>query len=103
MTGYLLRRLLILLATLFAASLVVFVVLQILPGDPAAIMLGTGARPDTLAALRHQLGLDAPLLLRYLRWIGGLLRRAISAPATPTACRCASWWPSASWSACRWR
>ena len=73
MTGYLLRRLLILLATLFAASLVVFAVLQILPGDPAAIMLGTGARPDTLAALRHQLGLDAPLLLRYLRWIGGLL------------------------------
>ena len=73
MTGFLLRRLLILLATLFAASLVVFAVLQILPGDPAAIMLGTGARPDTLAALRHQLGLDAPMLLRYLRWIGGLL------------------------------
>ncbi len=73
MTAFLLRRLLILLATLFAASVVVFAVLQILPGDPAAIMLGTGARPDTLAALRHQLGLDAPMLLRYLRWVGGLL------------------------------
>ena len=73
MTAYVLRRLLILVATLFAASLVVFAVLQILPGDPAAIMLGTGARPDTVAALRHQLGLDAPLLLRYLRWVGGLL------------------------------
>ncbi len=73
MTGFLVRRLVILLATLLAASLVVFVVLQVLPGDPAALMLGTGARPDTLAALRHQLGLDAPMWLQYLRWIGGLL------------------------------
>ena len=74
MTGYFLRRALILLATLLAASLVVFVVLQVLPGDPAALMLGTGARPDTLAALRHHLGLDAPAWLRYLRWIFGILR-----------------------------
>jgi peptide/nickel transport system permease protein len=72
MTAYLLRRLVILLATLFAASLVVFVVLEVLPGDPAALILGTGAREDTLAALRHQLGLDAPLWLQYARWIGGL-------------------------------
>ena len=72
MTGFLLRRLLILLATLIAASLVVFAVLQILPGDPASIMLGTGARADTLAALRHRLGLDAPLALRYLHWMAGL-------------------------------
>jgi peptide/nickel transport system permease protein len=72
-SAYLARRLLILLATLVAASLVVFLVLQVLPGDPAAIMLGTGARADTLAALHHRLGLDAPLWLRYLRWAGGLL------------------------------
>jgi peptide/nickel transport system permease protein len=71
--AYLIRRVLILLATLLAASLVVFIVLQVLPGDPAAIILGTGARPDTLAALRHELGLDAPVWLRYLRWISGLL------------------------------
>ena len=73
MISYLSRRLLILLATLLAASLVVFAVLQVLPGDPAAIILGTGARPDTLAALHRKLGLDAPLALRYLRWIGGML------------------------------
>jgi peptide/nickel transport system permease protein len=73
-TGYFLRRALILLATLLAASLVVFIVLQVLPGDPAALMLGTGARADTLAALRHRLGLDAPLWLRYLHWIFGVLR-----------------------------
>ena len=72
MTAYLLRRLVILLATLLAASVVVFVVLEVLPGDPAALILGTGAREDTLAALRHQLGLDAPLWLQYLRWIGAM-------------------------------
>lgn len=73
MTAYLARRIAILLLTLLAASLVVFVVLQVLPGDPAALMLGTNAREDTLAALRARLGLDAPAWLRYLRWTGGML------------------------------
>jgi peptide/nickel transport system permease protein len=63
-----------LLLTLLAASLVVFFVLEVLPGDPAALMLGTGARADTLAALRHRLGLDLPFWLRYLTWLGGLAR-----------------------------
>lgn len=74
MTGYLLRRAASLLAALIVASLVVFVVLQILPGDPALVILGPDARPDTLAALRHQLGLDLPVWLRYLHWACGLLR-----------------------------
>ena len=74
MLKLLLSKTLALLATVLAASLVVFVVLQVLPSDPAALMLGTEARPDTLAALRHQLGLDQPGWWRYLLWIGGLLR-----------------------------
>jgi peptide/nickel transport system permease protein len=73
LTGFLLRRSAALVAALFVASLVVFVVLQILPGDPALVILGPDAQPDTLAALRHQLGLDLPVWLRYLRWAGGLL------------------------------
>lgn len=73
MTGFLLRRFATLFVALFVASLVVFVVLQILPGDPALVILGPDAQPDTLAALRHQLGLDLPIWLRYLRWAGGLL------------------------------
>ncbi len=59
---------------MLAASLVVFLVLEVLPSDPAALMLGTDARPDTLAALRHAMGLDAPAWWRYLVWIGGLAR-----------------------------
>ena len=72
MTRFLLRRVIGLVLTLLAASLVVFVVLDILPGDPAALMLGTAARPDTLAALRHQIGFDQPAGLRYALWVAGL-------------------------------
>ena len=73
MLRLLLGRLGSFILTLLAASVVVFIVLDILPGDPAAILLGTSARPDTLAALHHQLGLDRPLILQYLAWIGGAL------------------------------
>ncbi len=58
--------------TLLAASAVVFFVLEVLPGDPASVMLGTGAQADNLAALRHQMGLDQPAWWRYLAWIGHL-------------------------------
>jgi len=61
-----------LLLTLFLISVAIFVILEVLPGDPAAIMLGTSSQPDTLAALRHQMGLDQPALVRYLAWIGGI-------------------------------
>jgi peptide/nickel transport system permease protein len=73
MTPFLLRRLIALLLTLLAASAMVFVILEVLPGDPAAVMLGVGAQPETLAALRAELGLDQPALARYLAWLGGLL------------------------------
>jgi peptide/nickel transport system permease protein len=73
MLRLLLGRLGSFIVTLLAASVVVFILLDILPGDPAAILLGTSARPDTLAALHHQLGLDRPLILQYLAWIGGAL------------------------------
>jgi len=73
MSGVLLRRLGGLVGTLFASSLIVFFVLNVLPGDPAAVMLGLGARSEAVAQLHHQLGLDAPILWRYLHWIGGLL------------------------------
>jgi peptide/nickel transport system permease protein len=66
------RRLIALLATLALSSVVIFTCMEVLPGDPAQVMLGTNARPDTLEALRRQLGLDRPPIERYLDWIGGL-------------------------------
>ena len=59
--------------TLLVISVLVFAATNLLPGDPAAVLLGTAAREDTLAALRAELGLDRPLPLRYAAWIGGLL------------------------------
>lgn len=73
MLAYLLKRLLSLFAALLAASIVIFLVLQIVPGDPASYMLGMNAQADTVAALREQLGLNQPAYWRYLTWIGGLL------------------------------
>jgi peptide/nickel transport system permease protein len=70
----LLSRLLSLVVTLLVVSAAIFLILEVLPGDPAAIMLGTAAREDTLAALRQELGLDRPALERYLLWIGGVVQ-----------------------------
>ncbi len=73
MIAFLTKRIGIGLLTLLAASMVVFGVLEILPGDPAQLMLGMNATPEALAAMREQMGLNAPLLARYAGWIGGLL------------------------------
>jgi peptide/nickel transport system permease protein len=63
-----------LLASLWVASVLVFGVVNVLPGDVAAVILGTSATPQALETLRHQLGLDQPGWLRYLQWIGSMLQ-----------------------------
>ena len=72
MIGFALNRLVSLLASLLVASLVVFAAVEIVPGDPARFMLGINAQPDTVAALRAELGLDRSLVEGYLSWVGGL-------------------------------
>jgi peptide/nickel transport system substrate-binding protein len=66
------RRAGVLALTLLGASFVVFAVTEALPGDPAAFMMGLNPSPEALAALRAELGLDAPFLTRYSGWLGGL-------------------------------
>ncbi len=73
MTAYLTKRLLIAAATLVLASIVVFAVLEIVPGDPARLMLGMNASAEQVDLLRDQMGLNAPVIVRYLSWAGGLL------------------------------
>lgn len=68
---YLLRRFLTLLVTLAGTSLIIFVVLEILPGDPALTMLGVEAPESAIAALRQELGLDRPAFTRYIDWMAG--------------------------------
>jgi len=73
MLTYIARKALILLATLAVASLAIFIILEILPGDPALLLLGIEAQDDTLAALRAQMGLDRAPPVRYLAWVSGLV------------------------------
>lgn len=74
MLAFALRRLLALGATLAVASVLVFLVMEVVPGDAASYMLGVGATDASVAALRAELGLDLPRIERYLAWIGGMLR-----------------------------
>lgn len=73
MSLFLLKRLITLIATLVGASVVVFLVLEILPGNAAQILMGPDATPDAVAALATKLGLDQPATQRYWDWITGLL------------------------------
>ena len=70
---YYLKKLAVLFATLFMVSLITFGVFQILPGDPVLVMLGVDADPAQADILREKLGLTAPLPVRYLQWVTGLL------------------------------
>jgi len=73
MPSFILGRLASLVLSLIAASIVIFLVLEVVPGDPAQFMLGLNATPEATAALRTALGLDGPLLERYFTWVLGLL------------------------------
>ena len=74
MSGYFIKRLFILLVMLILVSMVVHAVLFFLPGDPAQIMLGLNATPETVANLKAELGLDKPFWVQYWDWIWGLMR-----------------------------
>ncbi len=67
------RRLIAFVLTLMAAALVIFLMLEVLPGDPAAVTLGLNAAPEALAALRAEMGLDRPAPIRFLAWVSGLV------------------------------
>ena len=73
MLRYTLKRLLSLCISLGVASLLIFFVIEIAPGDPASFMLGLNAQPDTIAALQAELGLDVPKWQRYVAWVSGML------------------------------
>lgn len=70
---YIVRRLVTLIPVLFGISLVVFMLLHLIPGDPAVTLLGTHATPDAVAALHKQMGLDKPLWQQYFSFLGNAL------------------------------
>jgi len=74
LSRYAVRRLLLLVATLFGASVITFVLTNVLPGDVAVMILGTRADAEQIEILRQQLGLNRPLYVQYADWIVGVLQ-----------------------------
>src|ERR671933_2372272 len=74
MGRYILGRLAATLPVLLLVSVVIFSLIHLTPGDPATVMLGSEASPDDVHRVRHDLGLDQPLHLQYLLWLGRVLR-----------------------------
>ena len=73
MYGYILRRLLATIPVMLIVALVVFLLLHLTPGDPAAIIAGDYARPEDIARIRKNLGLDRPLYVQFFSWLGAVL------------------------------
>ena len=73
MSLFIFKRFATLIGTLIGASIIVFLVLEILPGNAAQLMLGPDAAPDAVAALAVKLGLDQPAWARYWHWVDSML------------------------------
>lgn len=74
MLAYILKRILTLVPTLVAASILVFLFIHMIPGDPAAVLLGDTATPEEIAALTHEMGLDKPIWQQYIAWFSNVLK-----------------------------
>ena len=73
MFSYVFSRIRVLILSLLFASFIIFMMIEIIPGDPASFMLGINAEPETIQALKKELGLDVSKFQRYLDWITGML------------------------------
>lgn len=74
MGAYILKRLLYAIPVLFGVTIIVFVIMALIPGDPATAILGSYATPENVAKLNADLGLDKPLVQRYFIWLGNMLK-----------------------------
>jgi len=72
--AYILKRILTLVPTLVAASILVFLFIHMIPGDPAAVLLGDTATPEEIAALTREMGLDKPIWQQYIAWFSNVLK-----------------------------
>ena len=74
MTGYIIRRIFMLIPILLGVATIVFALMFIVPGDPARLLMGQHGDEKTLAAIRHEMGLDKPVYVQYIRFIGKILK-----------------------------
>ena len=79
MYGYLLRRLLATIPVMGVVGVVVFLLLHLTPGDPAAVIAGDYARPEDVELIRAKLGLDQPIHVQFFTWAGAVLQGELAA------------------------
>ena len=72
MKKYIAKRLLAVIPTLFVVSIVIFSIIHMTPGDPAAMILGDKASAEDIAALREAMGLNDPIPVQYINWVSGV-------------------------------
>ena len=87
MLSFLLRRLLSIVPVLLIVAVLVFLLLRLTPGDPAAILAGDAASTEQIAQIRDGLGLDRPIAVQFGIWFGRMLHAATSASRSTTRCR----------------
>src|SRR3954470_16682187 len=73
MMMYILKRILLIIPILLSVTFFVFLIVYLIPGDPAANILGQTATPESVAALQKELGLDQPFWKQYVVWLGNLV------------------------------
>ena len=74
MKSYVLKRLILTIPVLLGISIIVFIIMALIPGDPALAILGSYATPENVAQLRTEFGLDKPLVQQYFIWLTNLLQ-----------------------------
>ena len=74
MSGYIIKRVLLLIPIALGVALVVFLIMHIAPGDPVRIMLGDDATPELIIKVRHELGLDLPIHIQYFVWLSNIIK-----------------------------
>ena len=74
MIAYIIKRLLSAIPVLLGISIIVFIIMALIPGDPATAILGSFATPENVEKLNRDLGLDTPMVQRYFIWLGNMLR-----------------------------
>src|SRR5579875_2576367 len=85
MTGYIIRRLLLLIPTILGVTFLVFILVRFVPGGAASALAGQDATPQKIKQINHALGLDQPILVQYAKWLGGLLHLDFGKPITSPA------------------
>jgi len=74
MSGYIIKRVLLLIPIVLGVTLIVFLIMHLAPGDPVRLMLGERATPETIIKVRHELGLDRPVHIQYFVWFSNIIK-----------------------------